>query len=413
MFKIARFPTELESFFQPLRDTFKYEHFEYFRWLVLLVAFAWDRRNIASLCRHLDTRQHAHRTRFNNFLLVGRWDPEAALRKKAHELLSMLKPRRGEVIDLVIDDSKKGKRGKAMDGVGWIHDPVSGQRIRGHLYVKATLRFRGHTIPWGVRLYAKKQLCPDLGITFRKTTHLAADLITLFSPPPGVRVRVLFDSYYLCPVVVKACRRKSFHFVSTLKSNRNVFTNGRKLKAGSYGRNLFKRSHKSTAILRTGRGPTRYRYVDAGIMDVSSLGKLRVIFSRKGRDKKVLGIVTSDTKLSGRGMITAYSGRWSIEVFFKDGKQLLGLGQYQNRSWRAAVTHLHLVCFAYALLTHIAIKREGAKGKRRNHTAARPSTGTLQNELRRIVWNDLAKHLSSLPSGNAVIKELENLLMAA
>jgi hypothetical protein len=40
-------------------------------------------------------------------------------------------------------------------------------------------------------------------------------------------------------------------------------------------------------------------------------------------------------------MIHTYDDRFRIEVFFKDSKQLLGLGQYQNASLEAAVTHLH------------------------------------------------------------------------
>ncbi len=109
-------------------------------------------------------------------------------------------------------------------------------------------------------------------------------------------------------------------------------------------------------------------------------------------------------------MIRTYDNRWSIEVFFKDTKQLLGLGQYQNVSIEAAVTHLHLVCLAYALLIHIAITREGAKGKK---STAKLSTADLQNELRRIVWDDLTEHLKQFSSGNQIIKELGRLLIAA
>jgi hypothetical protein len=49
------------------------------------MAFIWGRRNLANLYRYLDAQNH--RTRFNNFCLVQRWDPEAALRQKAQELL--------------------------------------------------------------------------------------------------------------------------------------------------------------------------------------------------------------------------------------------------------------------------------------------------------------------------------------
>ena len=110
-------------------------------------------------------------------------------------------------------------------------------------------------------------------------------------------------------------------------------------------------------------------------------------------------------------MIRTYDDRWSIEVFFKDSKQLLGLGQYQNVSYEAAVTHLHLVCFAYGLLTHVAISRKGAQGKQKS--TARLSTGDLQNEVRRIVWDDLTDHLKQFSSGNQIVKELERLLIAA
>lgn len=411
MFKIVRFPKKLESFFEPLKNQFHWNHFEYFRTLVLLMTISWERRNISALYRYLDSRSQPHRSRFNNFLNVGRCNPDIVLQMKASELLRNLSPQQGEVVELILDDSKKQKRGKLMDAVNWIHDPLSGRSIRGHQYVTATIRFRGYTIPFGIRLYVKKEDCSSLKRKFKKTTQLAAQLIKEFEPPEAVCVRVLFDSYYLCPVVVKACRKKGFRFVSTLKSNRNLFKNGRKLKTGIYGGGLFRRRQKKTYYIKKSKGRVKYTYVDAGWMDVSDLGKLHVVFSRKKGERRILGLVTDDPKLSARQMIHAYDDRWSIEVFFKDGKQLLGLGQYQNGSYEAAVTHLHLVCFAYALLTHVAITREGAQGKQKS--TARLSTADLQNEVRRMVWDELSEHLKQFSSGTQIVKELERLLIAA
>jgi len=411
MFKIVRFPKKLESFFDSLQNQFHWDHFQYFRTLVLLITISWGRRNISALYRHLDDRSQPHRSRFNNFLNVGRWQPQVALQMKASEILGVLAPGKGETIELILDDSKKQKRGKYMEAVNWLRDPLSGRSIRGHQYVTATIRFRGHTIPFGIRLYVKKEDCRSLKRKFRKTTQFAAELISQFEPPEGVKVLVLFDSYYLCPVVVKACRKKGFRFVSTLKSNRNLFKNGRKLKAGGYGSNLLRRSRKKIYRINKTKGYVKYTYVDAGWLNVSDLGRLHVVFSRKNGERKVLGLVTDDPKLSARQMIHTYDDRWSIEVFFKDSKQLLGLGQYQNGSYEAAVTHLHLVCFAYALLTHVAIMREGAKGKRKTH--AKLSTADLQNEARRLVWDDLIEHLKQFSSGTQIVKELERLFIAA
>jgi SRSO17 transposase len=411
MFKIVRFPLKLKSFFSPLENQFHYNHFEHFQILVLLIAFSWGRRNVAALYRHLDSRNQPHRSRFNNFLSVDRCDYAAVLRLKAGELLALLAPAKGEIAELILDDSKKQKHGKQMEAVGWIKDPLSGKTIRGHQFVTATVCFCGYTIPFGIRLYIKKEDSRALGRPFKKTTELAAELIREFEAPQGVHVRVLFDSYYLCPVVVKECRKKGFRFVSTLKSNRNLFKNGRKHKTGKYGKNTFHNHPKKTVCIQKSTGSVKYTYVDAGWMDVGKIGKLYVVFSRKKADPKILGLVTDDPKLSACQIIQTYDDRWSIEVFFKDTKQLLGLGQYQNVSVEAAVTHLHLVCFAYALLTHIAITGEGAKGKRK--PVAQMSTAELQNELRRIVWDDLTVYLKQFSSGDQIVKELGRLLVAA
>ncbi len=412
MFRIVDFPQKLKPFFEPIRNQFLWNHFEYARTLVLLIVFAWGRRNVSALYRYLDTRNRPHRSRFNNFLNLHRWDPQAVLALKAADLLSLLHPQPGETLDLILDDSKKRKRGKTMQGVCWMQDPVLNCPIQGHQYVTAVLSFRGYTIPFGLRIYVKKEHCRRLGRTFQKTTQLAAELIGQFTPPEGVHVQVLFDSFYLCPVVVKACRAKGFHFVSTLKSNRNLFKAGRKLKAQSYGRRLFGSGTKQSFCLRKDRGPVRYTYVDAGWMKVSRLGRAHVVFSRKQGEPKILGLVSDDPKLSPRQMISEYDHRWQIEMFFKDGKQSLGLGQYQNLSLEAAVNHLHLVCLAYALLTHIAIT-DGGRAQGRQNGRIHLSIPDLQNEVRRIVWQELTEHLRHIRSGSQMIKELERLLVAA
>ena len=413
MFKIVRFPSKLQPFFGSLTKQFHWDHFTYFQLLVLLICFSWERRTIAALYRYLDADRHTHRSRFNNFLNLSRWQPEKALAQKAYELLYLLRPGKGQVVSLCLDDSKKDKRGKHMEAVGWLHDPLSGTKIRGHQYVQAIIRFRGFTIPFGIRLYVKHKDCAGLHREFKKLTQLAAELIQSFQAPAGVRVMVLFDSYYLCPAVVRACRAKGFSFVSTLKSNRNLFKNGRKLKAGEYGKQLFKSKGKQRFSMKKPSGTVCFHYVDAGWMSLSGIGNAHVVYSRKNKEKNIVPIVSDDPNLSARQMIRTYTTRWSIEVFFKDTKQYLGLGQYQNGTCRAAVTHLHLVCFAYALLTHIAITGECAQAKKNAKVAACPTTSSLQNELRRIVWDDLVEYLKDLPSGDSVVKELSRLLIAA
>jgi hypothetical protein len=413
VFKIVRFPSKLNNFFSSLETQFLYKHFEYFKMLVLLIAVTWEQRNIQALYRYLDSDSVPHRTRFNNFLHVGRWNPQKALAMKAYELLWMLNLKKRESVYLIIDDSKKSKRGKKMEAVGWLHDHVSGRSLWGHQYIKAMISVRGHTIPFGVRLYVKKQDCHRLQVPFQKVTQLAAELIRSFQPPEGLKVIVVFDTYYLCPLVVRACQAQRFHFVSTLKANRNLFLHRRKLKAGEWATRLFRRTPKSVLRIPKEHGSAHYRYVDAGRKQVSKLGKLHIVISKKNRERVPVMIVTNHPSFSAARIIRAYDARWSIEVFFKNTntKQLLGLGHYQNRPYTAAVTHLHLVCFAYALLTHSAIESTCAQETRskKAHVSARE----LQNNLRRLVWHDTAQYLQELPDERSIFKELSRLLVAA
>ena len=182
------------------------------------------------------------------------------------------------------------------------------------------------------------------------------------------------------------------------------------MKAGRYGKNLHRRRPKEQLRVRKAKRQATYRFVEAGWLRVGNLGPLHVALSRKEGEEKLPGIVTADPELSAAQVVGAYTERWSIEVFFKDLQERLGFGQYQSGSYRAAVTHLHLVCFGYALLTHLPV--EDAQGKRKGERAATTSASKAQNAPRRLVWRDLEAYLETLPTGEPVTKEPERVLVA-
>jgi hypothetical protein len=126
---------------------------------------------------------------------------------------------------------------------------------------------------------------------------------------------------------------------------------------------MYRRNKKSILTIRKEHGSVQYRFIDAGRRVVSKLGPLHLVISRKNKERAKVLLVTDHPSLSARRIIQSYDTRWDIEVFFKDTKRLLGLDHYQKRPYTAAVTHLHLVCFAYALLTHSAIERTCSQEK--------------------------------------------------
>jgi hypothetical protein len=122
-------PSALDPFFCAIKPHFRGDHWTYFRVLVLVIAVAWGRRHVANLYRYLDAPYH--RRRFNNFFLVARWDPAAALRQQARELLQALHPQPGAMVSLVIDDATKAQRGTAMEAVAKRRETTTEADIRG------------------------------------------------------------------------------------------------------------------------------------------------------------------------------------------------------------------------------------------------------------------------------------------
>jgi hypothetical protein len=251
-----------------------------------------------------------------------------------------------------------------------------------------------------------------LGRPFRKSTELAAQLIRECKPPTGGQVVVLCEAFYRCPTVVKACREQQVPLASPLQRKRSLCTHGWKLNAGRDGRHRCRRRRTDTLDLAKPDGPGRYRCVDAGWLEVSSLGPLHVVFSRQGTAKQILGLLTDAPALSATDVIRTDEQRWTSAPGLKDVKSLLGLGHDQHRPDWAAVTHLHLVCFAYALLTHRRSERHGAQGHRTHHKIADLSTATAQEQLRRLLREDLMTSRQEKRHGQSVIEELERLRVA-
>jgi hypothetical protein len=326
-----------------------------------------EQKTVSRICSRLAFG--SHRTKRNDFLIQSPWDETKVLKQIAiGQLKALYRPR--EPIFLVIDDSKKAKRGKRVEAVLKCFDPSPRQFIMGHQFVTAAIYYRGHTIPFAIRLYLNKASAKELKQTFKKLTALAAEIIDSFERPKEMKARVyvLVDSAYFNKPILKAAKDKRFFAIGALKKNRNLLIRGRKRKLNTYMHGQFQKGKKSKITIQTKRGKQTYRFL-SGVFCVSRIpDALTLVFSRKGKHKKILAIGCTDPKLSASSIILYYSFRWSIEVWFKLGKQYLGLGALHRIRWEGVVKHLHLTACAFCLLTHLSLT--DAKGKLKNIHAA-------------------------------------------
>jgi len=230
--------------------------------LVLTIACRWGRRHVAHLSRDLDAKPHW--TRFHTFVLVERWDPEAARRQQAQAGLPSLRPTPGEPIDVVLDEAKTATRGHTLDAVAKRKDATTDASMRGPQDVGASLVGRGHVIPFGLRLSVTHASGPAFGRSCRKTTPVAAQLMRACKAPPGVQVIVLGEASSLGTTVVQACREPQGHCASPLTRHRRLLTRGWQRTAGRSGRTLLRRRRTDTLDLSKPEGQVHERCVEAG-----------------------------------------------------------------------------------------------------------------------------------------------------
>ena len=77
---------------------------------------------------------------------------------------------------------------------------------------------------------------------------------------------------------------------------------------------------------------------------------LKLFFSGKGKRGNWKLFLTTDMKLTFIQMIKIYQIRWTIEVFFKESKQLLGLGKTQSNDFDAQIASITIASIQYILL---------------------------------------------------------------
>lgn len=419
MFVIGKVPQELKGFFGSVEHLFEKRQWPHFCVLVLVYALAHGRRNINHL--NLFLQDKSRRQRRQDFLVESPWDGKSVVQTIARIMLGSMEPEKGELLDLLLDLSHAAKRGKTMEAAHRYFDPVTKTYQWGHAFLLAVLRFRGVVIPWAIPLWAPRKFCrsprgKEVGVKFRNSSQLAADVIREFPEDLAAfyRVRVLFDCGFLNKTVVDACRERGFHFISVAKSNRVFFPFGYKGKRrlSAYGPGVV-RTHGKNIQLPGARRPARFRVATrTGYM--RGLGAVQVVFSQRLSDRSFVALVTDDTELSPRQVVSGYRGRWPIEVTLKLLKQYLGLGQYQTTRYEGLIHHLHLCLISFQLLTTLGLE-DSAEELSSGAAIELPSIPALQDRLRVLVARDHMRQVGKSKSKNprSILRRLKELLVSA
>lgn len=408
---IRSLPVFLKPFFNAFRPLLTRREFAHLWTLILALVLNLRSSKLIHLAGLLPFS--SHRTRHGAFLASDRWQASVMLTMAAERLLKRLKPRPGETIDLILDDHRTSKRARKMDRISKIWDHKDQRFVYGHIILTAAIVFRGITLPVRISLWKPKG---QPGPRYKKLTTMAAQIIRDFTPPAGLKVRVLFDAFYLCPQVTKACESRGWNWFSVAAKNRSFrpknAKKGRKIADLAPG--LIKHQGRNIRMPRArGRASLRIACVDGHL---SRIGNVRMVLSKRPgeRWKTTVAIVTNAANIDARSIVSIYERRWKIEVLFKELEQDLGLGDYQMLKETAIVHHLHLCCLAHLLLTHRSIDALDAQAMEPHKEVSLPPFGQRIESLRREVRNDqIRRFFARSIRHEKTVKKLEFLLRAA
>ena len=410
---IDRLPSCVKGFFSPLRVRLSKPQYAHLWTLTLALLINLRSAKLVHLSRVAPGS--THRTRHGAFLNHADADVPALLEERCCAALAAMKPRAGETLYLILDDHRIAKRGRKMARLSKIWEHKLQKFVHGHIVLFAAVCFRGVVLPWRLRLQKPKgQPGPP---RYHKLTNLAAQMIREFAPPAGVKVRVLFDAFYLSPVVTRACASRGFGYFSVAAKNRSFRadgTRGRGRKIGLLAPGLIRHRGRNVRMKRS-RGTAKLRIVGAD-GHLSRIGRVRMVLSKRPgeRWKTTVAIVTSETGLKAREIVRIYELRWNIEVLFKELEVDLGLGDYQVLSEDGILKHLHLCCLAHLVLTHHSLEAVGAQATKANKAVRLPTMNQRLENLRDEVRREQIQRLFRQGGSHERVRErVEQYLRAA
>jgi SRSO17 transposase len=295
---------------------------------------------------------------------------------------------------LIGDDSTMEKvRGKKMAGLGKHHSTTAGTRVVGHSLVQALYVVQGRHCPLEPQLYRQKAVCETEGAAFQSKIDLMAEQIRTFTPLPGTQTHVLLDSWYAAKCIWKTARERGFLITTGLKSNRCLRVTDREAARGwrwqrlaEYAAGLSEADYQPVTWPSQGEEP-RQVWVHVVKTRVRTLYRCQVIIVRERLDaplKETRYFASSDLAAAVEALVGHLAARWSVEVLFADGKELLGLDQYQVLSAQSLVHFWTLVWAAYSYL-------DEERARLRETWQRHVTLGEARREVQRLQWCQLIR----------------------
>jgi hypothetical protein len=269
---------------------------------------------------------------------------------------------------LIFDDTDIPKTGKKVEGVSKIFNHVTKRYIFGFKLLLAGYWNGSVFIPVDFSIHREcKETKKKYGLTikqrkkqkktqrslkspaykrFEELNLKKTDMIlAMFKRVNKLKIEVdyiLFDSWFTSIKLIKALRavNKNIHIVGMYKYNSQVVMGEKAMSI----RNLRKYKKKIS------RSRAMNLYYFAYIGEIDGV-KVKLFLTKRGTNGAWHTVLSTDTSLTFTKAMKLYNTRWTIEVFFKEAKQLLGLGKCQSTNFDVQIAQTTITMIQYLMLS--------------------------------------------------------------
>jgi hypothetical protein len=157
---------------------------------------------------------------------------------------------------------------------------------------------------------------------------------------------LLVDSWFTCFALVKFIQTRRFgcHLLGMAKMGKTRYLfSGKKLTA----KEIVDYQRKTKKLKRSKQ---LMCYFTEAVVDFNGI-QVKLFFCKTSRKGKWNVLLTTDLALNFEQAYKIYSIRWSVEVFFKESKQYLGLGKCQSQDFDEQIAHTTICMIQYNLLS--------------------------------------------------------------
>jgi len=398
----------LRQFVRAFRPCFSLPQYRYFVIVLLALMLCQEPRTLTALLRTVAVR--ATLAGLSRFLSKAPWDgadvaqtwrerfdtqvvpriADAHTRQRAARPKCVGRPKATVVTGYLIgDDSTMHKvRGKKMAGLGKHYSTTAGKPLVGHSLLQLLYVVAGRRCPLPPLLYRQQAVCAAEGVSFQSKIDLLIAQIEAFRPLSGTQTHVLLDSWFCAKRIWQAARQRGFLITTGLKSNRSLRVSDpdaphrwRWQTLKEYTAGLTASDYQQMRWPSGGEEP-RQVWVHVVSTRVRKLYRCQVVIVRESLSaplKEARYWASSDLAADAPRLLSHIAARWDVEVLFADGKELLGLDQYQVMSSTAIVRFWTLALAAYAFL-------DEERDRLRQTGQCHVTIGEARREVQRVHW---------------------------